>query len=241
MQLDQLAPDPEPLGIAVGKLGEEHEQLPGVTTVSDRVLDPDRARELLGAVFVDLLRDQPGDREHLLGLGQPLPPGRHSGHGLELFGQCDLNFPRFRCHADLDESRPFRSTMLSTSPGPTCASTLPASAVSTVHTNVSPVGARGARQRTETRTVIASWPSVKPHSRSLPGIAWLSSIAHASSTAMRMSSISSSVKSSRAASPAVAVRNTDRYAPSAGILTLTLSLTASTVWLPDELATSSVT
>src|SRR5580704_2554404 len=71
--------------------------------------------------------------------------------------------------------------------------------------------------------VIRSRPRVNTHSRSLPGIAWCSSIAQASSTAMRKSSISSSVKSRRAASPAVAVRSTDRYAPSAGNRTVTWS------------------
>src|SRR5207245_5510912 len=156
------------------------------------------------------LGDQPGDGQDLLGVGNLLPPGRLSRHRLELLGQCDLNFPRFRCHTDLDESRLFRSVIVSTSPGPTCASTVPASAVSTVQAKVSPEGTRGARQLTDTRTVMESCPSAKSHSRSLPGIAWLSSMAHASSTAMRMSSISSRVKSSRAASPAVAVRRTDR-------------------------------
>ena len=43
-----------------------------------------------------------------------------------------------------------------------------------------------------------------------PGTASGSSSAQASSTAMRRSSISSRVKSSRAASPAVAVRSTER-------------------------------
>src|SRR5215472_9833828 len=193
--------------------------------VADGVLDSDRAGQLLGGVLVEFLRDQAGDGQDLVGVGKRLPPSRFSRHRLELLGQSDLNFPRPRCHADLDESRLFRSTIVSTSPGPTWASTLPASAVSTVQANVSPAGTRGARQRTDTDTVISSWPSEKTHSRLLPGIPWLSTIAQASSTAIRMSSISSSVKSSRAARPAVAVLSTDRYAPSAGIRTVTWSRT----------------
>jgi hypothetical protein len=90
------------------------------------------------------------------------------------------------------------------------ASTLPARAVSTVHAKVSLAGGCGARLGTETEMVISSRPSAKLHSRALPGMAWPSSMAQASSTAIRRSSISSRVKSSRAASPAVAVRSTDR-------------------------------
>src|SRR5712692_4757341 len=176
--------------------------------VLDRVLDPDGAGKLLGGVrVVQALGDQPGHREHLIAFGHVLPPGRIGCHGLELFGQGDLCFPR---HADPDDPRVLRSTMVSRSPGPTCASTLPASAESTIHANPSPSGTRGARQRTDTETVIASLLSRKRHSSPLPGMAWLSSMALASSTAIRMSSISSRVKSRRAARPAVAVRRTDR-------------------------------
>ena len=66
-------------------------------------------------------------------------------------------------------SRLLRRRSSSRSPGPAWASTLPASAESTVHANVSPAGARGARQGTDTEMVISSRPSAKLHSRLLPG------------------------------------------------------------------------
>ena len=87
---------------------------------------------------------------------------------------------------------------------------MPASAESTVQAKVSGAGITGSAAVTETVIVISSADRSKAHSRLVPGIAWASSIAHASSTAMRRSSISSKVKSSLAARPAVAVRSTDR-------------------------------
>ena len=96
------------------------------------------------------------------------------------------------------------------SSAPSRESTVPARAESTVQAKVSLAGIRGSAAVTETVIVISSAPRSKAHSRLVPGIAWASSIAQASSTAMRRSSISSRVKSSRAASPAVAVRSTDR-------------------------------
>src|SRR5262249_32316289 len=144
----------EPLWIALRQFAEPHEQISGVAAITDRVLDPDRARELLrGVIVVEFLTDQTSDGQDLVGITDPLLPSRLGGNRLELVGQSDLTFPR---HTDLDESRHFRSTIVSTSPGPTWASTLPARAESTVHAKVSPAGTRGARQRTETETVISS-------------------------------------------------------------------------------------
>ena len=88
--------------------------------------------------------------------------------------------------------------------------TSPASAVSTVHAKVSRLGSCPSSVSTLTATSIASAVSSKRHSRSAPAIAWCSSIAQASSTAMRRSSMSSMVKSRREARLAVAVRSTDR-------------------------------
>ena len=96
------------------------------------------------------------------------------------------------------------------SSGPSRESTVPARADSTVQAKVSLAGICGSAAVTDTVIVISSAPRSKAHSRFVPGIAWESSIAQASSTAMRRSSISSRVKSSRAARPAVAVRSTDR-------------------------------
>ena len=107
-------------------------------------------------------------------------------------------------------SRRLRSTIDTWSSVPSRESTVPASADSTVQAKVSLAGVRGSAAVTETVIVISSAPRSKAHSRFVPGIAWASSIAQASSTAMRRSSISSRVKSSRAARPAVAVRSTDR-------------------------------
>jgi hypothetical protein len=98
------------------------------------------------------------------------------------------------------------------------------SAVSTFHAKDDSAGSRAPRTVvTLTSTVSASSVTVKRHSSSAPRVAIASSIAHASSTAMRRSSISSSAKCSRAARPAVAVRSTPRYPPSAGTVSRTTS------------------
>ena len=107
-------------------------------------------------------------------------------------------------------SRCLHSTMDTWSSSPSRESTVPARAESTVQAKVSRAGTCGSAAVTETVIVMSSAPRSKAHSRLVPGIAWESSIAQASSTAMRRSSISSSVKSSLAARPAVAVRSTDR-------------------------------
>src|SRR5271170_3885444 len=126
---------------------------------------------------------------------------------VELLGHLDLEFA---AHPDLWVSRLLRSTIATISPGPSRESTVPARADSTVQEKVSLAGMRGSAAVTDTVMVISSAPRSKAHSRLVPGIAWGSSIAHASSTAMRRSSISSRVKSSLAARPAVAVRSTER-------------------------------
>jgi hypothetical protein len=87
---------------------------------------------------------------------------------------------------------------------------LAASAVSTVHAKVSREGSCPSSVSTLTSMRMASEVSSKVHSRSAPGTACVSSIAQASSTAIRRSSMSSIVKSSREARLAVAVRSTDR-------------------------------
>src|SRR6185437_10282250 len=166
------------------------------------------------------------------------PPGRGGRHSVELLGQGDLCLPR---HTDPDTRRLLRMTIVSWSPGPVNASTLPASAVSTVQAKVSLAGGCGVRLGTDTEIVISSRPSAKLHSRALPGMAWLSSMAHASSTAIRRSSISSRVKSSRAARPAVAVRSTDRYAPAAGSVMVTTSLGAAPLVAAADSPVSCVT
>ena len=84
-------------------------------------------------------------------------------------------------------------------------------AVSTFHANDDSDGNRAPRTvATVTSTVSASSVTAKRHSSSAPRVAIASSIAQASSTAMRRSSISSSAKCRRAARPAVAVRSTPR-------------------------------
>jgi hypothetical protein len=93
---------------------------------------------------------------------------------------------------------------------PTELSTSPASAVSTVQAKVSREGSCPSSVSTLTSMRMASAVSSKVHSRSAPGTACVSSIAQASSTAIRRSSMSSIVKSSREARLAVAVRSTDR-------------------------------
>src|SRR6185312_5120259 len=124
---------------------------------------------------------------------------------LELVSHLDLVFA-----AQLHPPRRLARTIETLSSGPSLESTDPASADSTVHANVSRAGILASAVVTDTVIVTRSAPSSKTHSRSVPGMAWASSIAHASSIAMRRSSISSRVKSSRAASPAAAVRSTDR-------------------------------
>src|SRR5260370_19894277 len=153
----------------------------------------------------------------------------------ELLGHLDLELA---AHPDLVPDAPdlspdcgvarcLRSTMETGSSGPSLESTVPARAESTVQAKVSLAGMRGSAAITDTVIVISSALRSKAHSRLVPGIAWASSIAHASSTAMRRSSISSRVKSSLAARPAVAVRRTERYAPSAGMHTCTWSCVVS--------------
>src|SRR6202042_1984133 len=218
--LHQPAADAQPVGVVHRQGREPLEELAGMAALPAPVLDPGR----VGQDLDDLTRGGAGDVGDLAGAqarrGEPggarkaehgrVRPTRlarrgqapwHRGwHGVELLRQGDLCLPR---HADPD-SRLLRMTIVSWSPGPVKASTLPASADSTIQAKVSLAGGVGARLRTDTDMVITSRPSAKLHSRSLPGIAWFSSIAHASSTAIRRSSISSRVKSIRAASPAVA-------------------------------------
>src|SRR6266513_3467 len=98
------------------------------------------------------------DRRLAVGLVGRCGPGGH--RGLELLGQGDLDLPR---HTDPDDALVLRSTMVSTSPGPTRESTLPASAVSTVQANVSLAGCCGVRHGTDTAMVIKSRPSVNAH------------------------------------------------------------------------------
>jgi hypothetical protein len=90
------------------------------------------------------------------------------------------------------------------------ASTSPARADRTVQANVSRAGSLPSAVSTDTEMRIPSPVSSNSVVRSVPGSACASSIAHASSTPMRRSSISSRVKSRRAARPAVAVRSTER-------------------------------
>src|ERR1700733_5744930 len=167
-------------------------------------------------------------REPFEQLAGPCPVGR----GMIAPGQRRRLLFTHRAHRDLEDlvlaahpdpapPRRLTSTIDTRSPGPSLEPPVPARADSTVHANVSLAGILGWAAVTDTVIVTWSAPSSKPHSRSVPGIACASSIAQASSIAMRRSSISSRVKSSRAASPAVAVRSTDRYALSAGILTCT--------------------
>src|SRR5580693_5115049 len=248
VQLDQFAPYALPLLISLGQRYQPLEQLPGAPAFPRRVLDLRSAERRIhiglrfalhdGADVGRLLVPRFGeivDRRLAVGVARRNTLGLGGHRGLVLLGQRDLDLPR---HTDPDDSLVFRSTIVSRSPGPTYASTLPARAVSTVHANVSLAGCCGERQGTDTAIAMLSWPRVKPHSRLEPGTAWLSSMAHASSTAILRSSISSNVKSSRAASTAVAVRSTDRYAPSAGMRTITWSC-ASRRWpVLDELAPS---
>src|SRR5215471_11572780 len=209
VQLDQFAADAQPLSVIRGQRGEPLEQVPGPAPVRDGMLDFRGGVQLsLGHLSVESLGDR--DLDVL-------------GHlRADALSQPGLGFPG---HPGLDDSRIFLSMTVTPSPGPTHASTLPASAESTVQAKVSRAGGRGCAATVETAMLILSSPRVKSHSRSAPGAAWASSMPQASSTAMRRSSISSRVKSSGAARPAVAVRRTDRYAPSAGMRMVTWSWT----------------
>jgi len=115
-----------------------------------------------------------------------------------------------------DGSRLFCSTIVSRLPGPTSASTLPARAHSTVQAKVSLAGEPRGLLSTDTDMVIRSRPRVKVHSRLVPGTL-AEQHAQASSTAMRRSSISSRVKSRRAAArgPRCAARTGRRPRPHA--------------------------
>src|SRR5262249_46020671 len=210
VQLDKLAADPEPVGVAGRQCAELLEQVPGPAPVRHGVLELGRRRQAdVGALRVEVVRDAEADfLRHLCD---------------DRSGQPDLGLASHPAPAD---SRTFRSRTVTLSPGPTHASALPASADSTVQANVSRDGGRGGWHLADTAMLMRSGPSVKSHSRLAPGAAWPSSMPQASSTAMRRSSISSRVKSSRAARPAVAVRSTDRYAPSAGIWIVTRSWTS---------------
>jgi hypothetical protein len=75
---------------------------------------------------------------------------------------------------------------------------------------VSLAGTRPSRVGAVTSTVSVGGSSVNRQYNSVSATTCASNIAQASSTAIRRSSISSIVKSSRAARPAVAVRSTDR-------------------------------
>src|ERR1019366_5833969 len=142
-----------------------------------------------------MLNPRRGDRDLLVGRGLDLagyPDVDFPGSpGIDMPGDADLDFLG---HKDLDGSRLFRSSTVTLPPGPTHASTVPASADRTVPARISPDG---------------GWAR------------WLGRMPHASSTAIRRSSISSSVKSSRAAWRAVAVRSVDRYAPPAAMRIVT--------------------
>src|SRR5207253_1979146 len=189
MQFDQVAADTRPFRILGRQLGQSFEQLAGARPVGRGVLDPHGLRRSLGDLVV-------------------------LGHlDLELAAHPDLEplNPAAPGVPELTFSRRLRSTIDTWSSGPRLESTVPARAESTVQAKVSRAGIRGSAAVTDTVIVISSAPRSKAHSRFVPGIAWESSIAQASSTAMRRSSISSRVKSSRAARPAVAVRSTDRY------------------------------
>jgi hypothetical protein len=86
-----------------------------------------------------------------------------------------------------------------------------ASAVSTFQVKEEVAGnAASAAVGTATSTPSSSPVSENRHCSSAVGAASRSSMAHASSTAIRRSSISSRVKCSRAANPAAAVRSTPR-------------------------------
>jgi hypothetical protein len=89
-------------------------------------------------------------------------------------------------------------------------STSPASAVRTVHAKVSRGRLLAVQRQHADRDVDRVGGQLEPALQVGAGTACASSIAHASSTAIRRSSMSSMVKSSRDASPAVAVRRTER-------------------------------
>src|SRR5262249_35777253 len=129
-----------------------------------RALDVDSALDVLSVAVVEF-----HDRRLAVGVADLQVLGLVGRRGIEILGQGDLDLPG---HTDPDDSLVLRSTIVSRSPGPTCASTLPASAVSTVHAKVSVAGCCGARQAAVTAMVMTSWPSVNAHSRLAPGTAW---------------------------------------------------------------------
>src|ERR1035438_6656385 len=222
VQLDKLATDAQPVRIASRQGSPPPEQPAGASPVLPRMLNPRRGdRDLLVGGGLDLAGDPDVDFPGSLGIDMP--------------GDADLDFLG---HKDLDGSRLFLSSTVTLPPGPTHASTAPASADRTVQANVSRDGGWARWLSTDTAMVMLSSPRVKSQDRLAPGAAWLIRMPHASSTAMRRSSISSSVKSSRAARPAVAVRSTDRYAPSAGMRIVTRSSAAGSGGCPPWCAAS---
>src|SRR5262249_61122092 len=73
----------------------------------------------------------------------------------DVLGQPGLGFPG---HPGLDDSRIFLSMTVTLSPGPTHASTLPASAESTVQAKVSRAGGRGCAASAGTAMLLLSPP-----------------------------------------------------------------------------------
>src|SRR5690606_6489816 len=211
VELHELVADALALRVALGQLGEPLEQGARPGPVGDRALGPLDAH-----------------------LG-----GRLLHRGLRRLLRRLLRRRLLR-HCAPAAPRRFCSVTVTRSSGPPRASTSPARDDRTVQAKVSRLGSSPSTVSTETEMRMASPVSSNSHTRSVPGTAWASSIAQASSTAMRRSSISSSVKSRRAARPAVAVRRTDRYALAAGSRTVTTSRTDNFV-LVGLAAVSSVT
>src|SRR5690606_35386456 len=92
-------------------------------------------------------------------------------------------------HAGLAKVLRLRNTIAMESPSPPMASTSSAKAVSTIQAKPSRSGETAPSVVTSTRTVISSPKSSNSARRSVPGTACRRSIAQASSTAMRRSSI----------------------------------------------------
>src|SRR5690606_3201674 len=186
-----------------GDLGEVVEPLAAVAETAGEVFDqgqvelhqlvPDALPARLVGAQLGQLREQHASTDPV-------------GHGVFARGHGSSPFR----HAGLAAPRRLRRMIAMRSAASVTASTSSASAVSTIQAKSSRLGAELPTVATSTRTCISCPVSSNSAVRTLPGTASPSSMAHASSTAIRRSSISSSVKSSRAASPAVAVRNTDR-------------------------------
>src|SRR5260370_27418784 len=195
VQLHELAADALPLLVTGWQRGELLEQLPRAPPLTrgmldsgcpqrdvhgraaldlDHVLNDDRALDV-DSLHVPRLGEL-NDRRLTAGVTDRHAPRVGSRRRVELLGQRDLDLPR---HTDPGDSLVFRSTIVSRSPGPTRESTLPASAVITVHPKVSLAGCRLARPAAVTAMVITPRPSVKAHPRLAPGPASLSSIAQA--------------------------------------------------------------